>query len=379
MTEFSRFRIGKLDHVHIRVPDQSEAAAWYSKHLGFEPVAPSQADASVERLRGEQDSRRVPVALFGGGHVGRAIVQALTPLPVRVHWIDSRDEIFPDKLAPQVRTEHSAPVEAAVRDLDAGTRVLIMSFSHAEDLEIVAACLLRQRARDDLPFVGLIGSKSKWAAFTHRLEARGFAAAEIARITCPIGVAGVVGKEPEVIAAAVAAQLMQRALTPNPRGAPEPIVLRPHQVGDVGWIAHRQGLLYAQEYGYDQSFEALVAEIAAKFVRGFDAKHERCWVAEQGGRIVGAVFVVRKSARVAQLRLLYVEPSARGQGLGARLVDECICFAREKGYRTLMLWTQSHLDAACHIYESRGFELRKRERHRSFGKALVGQYWMLAL
>lgn len=178
-------------------------------HLGFEPAAPSQADALVERLRGEQDSRRVPVALFGGGHVGRAIVRALTPLPVRMQWIDSRDEIFPDKLPPQVRTEHSAPVEAAVRDLDVGTRVLIMSFSHAEDLEIVAACLLRQRARDDLPFVGLIGSKSKWAAFTHRLEARGFAAAEMARITCPIGVAGVVGKEPEVIAAAVAAQLMQ--------------------------------------------------------------------------------------------------------------------------------------------------------------------------
>ncbi len=178
-------------------------------HLGFDLVAPPQAEALVDRLRAEHEARRMPVALFGGGHVGRAIVRALTPLPLRVHWIDSRDEIFPEHLPPQVRAEHSAPVEAAVRDLDAGTRVLIMSFSHAEDLEIVAACLLRQRSRDDLPFVGLIGSKSKWAAFAHRLAARGFAAVEIARVTCPIGVPGVVGKEPEVIAAAVAAQLMQ--------------------------------------------------------------------------------------------------------------------------------------------------------------------------
>jgi xanthine dehydrogenase accessory factor len=178
-------------------------------HLGFERVAPGDALSLVERLRAEGDARRMPVALFGGGHVGRAIVRALLPLPVRVHWIDSRDEIFPDDLPPHVRSEHSAPVEAAVRDLDAGTRVLIMSFSHAEDLQIVAACLTRLRERADLPFVGLIGSKSKWAAFGHRLEARGFAAAEIARVTCPIGVPGVVGKEPEVIATAVVAQLMQ--------------------------------------------------------------------------------------------------------------------------------------------------------------------------
>lgn len=176
-----------------------------------------------------------------------------------------------------------------------------------------------------------------------------------------------------------AMQTVERALTPNPRGTPEPIVLRPHQVGDAGWVAHRQGLLYAQENGYDETFEALVAEIVAKFVRDFDPKWERSWVAEQGGRIVGAVFVVRKSARVAQLRLLYVEPSARGQGLGGRLVDECIRFARAKGYRSLMLWTQSHLEAAGHIYISRGFALQKQERHRSFGKSLVGQYWALAL
>jgi xanthine dehydrogenase accessory factor len=178
-------------------------------HLGFERVAPEGSAALVERLRGQQEVRRMPVALFGGGHVGRAIVRALSSLPVRVHWIDSRDEVFPQPLPAQVQAEHSAPVEAAVRDLAPGSRVLIMSFSHAEDLEVVAACLLRWREHGDLPFIGLIGSKSKWATFRHRLEARGFTAAELARIACPIGVPGVVGKEPEVIAAAVAAQLMQ--------------------------------------------------------------------------------------------------------------------------------------------------------------------------
>jgi xanthine dehydrogenase accessory factor len=178
-------------------------------HLGFEPVAPAQVDEVVARLAAADASRRMPVALFGGGHVGRAIVRALAPLPVRVHWIDSRDEIFPDALPAHVVAEHSTPVQDAVRDVAAGSRVLVMSFSHAEDLEIVAACLRRLQQHDDLPFVGLIGSRSKWATFRHRLEARGFAPEAIARVTCPIGVPGVRGKEPEVIAAAVAAQLMQ--------------------------------------------------------------------------------------------------------------------------------------------------------------------------
>jgi DNA-binding MarR family transcriptional regulator/GNAT superfamily N-acetyltransferase len=173
---------------------------------------------------------------------------------------------------------------------------------------------------------------------------------------------------------------VERALSPQRSTTREPIVLRPHQTGDVGWIAHRQGLLYAQEHGYDEKFEALVAEIAARFVQRFDATHERCWVAEQGGLIVGSVFVVRKSATVAQLRLLYVEPAARGQGLGARLVDECIRFARAKGYRQMMLWTQGDLDAAIHIYAARGFVLKRQERHDSFGKKrLVGQVWVMRL
>lgn len=150
------------------------------------------------------------VSLFGGGHVGRALVDLLGRLPCRVSWVDSRDEIFPDVLPPQVHAEHSAPVQAAVHDLQCvppGSHVLVMSFSHAEDLDIIAACLARQRARGDLPFVGLIGSRSKWATFRRRLMQRGTTAAELAHVTCPIGAPGIAGKEPEVIALAVCAQL----------------------------------------------------------------------------------------------------------------------------------------------------------------------------
>ncbi|MBL0420840.1 xanthine dehydrogenase accessory protein XdhC [Ramlibacter sp. AW1] len=150
----------------------------------------------------------LPVALFGGGHVGRALVQALAPLPYSVTWIDSRDEIFPQQLPARVHCEHSDPVQAAVADLTPGSQVLIMSFSHAEDLDIVAACLRRRRERADLPFIGLIGSRTKWATFRHRLQDRGFSPEELAAVTCPIGLPGIAGKEPEVIAASVAAQLL---------------------------------------------------------------------------------------------------------------------------------------------------------------------------
>jgi xanthine dehydrogenase accessory factor len=150
-----------------------------------------------------------PVALFGGGHVGKALAEVLARLPFALHWIDSRDEIFPADVPANVMCEHSDPVQAAVADLPAGCSVVIMSFSHAEDLDIVAACLARQRAHGDLGYIGLIGSKTKWATFRHRLEHRGYREDELARVTCPIGVPGITGKEPEVIAVAVAAQLLQ--------------------------------------------------------------------------------------------------------------------------------------------------------------------------
>ena len=151
---------------------------------------------------------RWPVGLFGGGHVGHALVQALAPLPCTVHWYDSREQVFPVQLPAHVLAEHSDPIQSAVADLPPDSRVLIMSFSHAEDLDIVAACLDRWRQRRDLPFIGLIGSRSKWAVFRHRLLARGYADAELAAVTCPIGLPGIVGKEPAVIAASVVAQLL---------------------------------------------------------------------------------------------------------------------------------------------------------------------------
>ena len=149
------------------------------------------------------------VALFGAGHVGRALIHLLSSLPYQLRWIDSRDAVFPELEPWLVQCEHSDPVQSAVHDLAPGSHVLVMSFSHAEDLEIVAQCLARQRERGDLGYMGLIGSKTKWARFAHRLRARGFAEAELARITCPIGIAGITGKEPEVIAVAVAAQLLE--------------------------------------------------------------------------------------------------------------------------------------------------------------------------
>jgi DNA-binding MarR family transcriptional regulator/GNAT superfamily N-acetyltransferase len=157
------------------------------------------------------------------------------------------------------------------------------------------------------------------------------------------------------------------------------VTMRPHRVGDLGWIAHRQALLYAQEYGWDESYEVLAAEILAAFVKNNDPDKERSWIAEREGLVVGSVFVVRASETVAKLRLLYVEPSARGLGLGRRLVDACIAFARDRGYRTLTLWTNDVLVPARRIYQQAGFACVAREPHHSFGKDLVGETWELAL
>ena len=157
------------------------------------------------------------------------------------------------------------------------------------------------------------------------------------------------------------------------------VTLRDHRPGDMSWITHRQAILYNQEYGWNTEYEALIAEIMARFLRNFDPRYERCWVAECNCEIVGSVFCVRKSKTVAQLRLLYVEPSTRGARIGSRLVNECIAFARARGYRKLTLWTNSVLHAARKIYERAGFQLVAEEKHHSFGKDLVGQNWDLKL
>jgi len=159
----------------------------------------------------------------------------------------------------------------------------------------------------------------------------------------------------------------------------EPFVLRPHEPGDMGWVTHRHGVLYAQEYGWDEHFEALVAQIVADFINHYNPARERCWIAEMDGEIIGSVFVVQSSETVAKLRLLLVEPKARGLGLGTRLVEECIRFARRRGYQKLMLWTNSILLEARHIYEKTGFHLVAEEAHHSFGHDLVGETWELVL
>jgi len=161
--------------------------------------------------------------------------------------------------------------------------------------------------------------------------------------------------------------------------AKEPYLLRTHQPGDMGWVVHRHGVLYADEYGWDERFEALVAGIVARFIEGLDPARERCWIAERDGERVGSVFLVKRSKGVAQLRLLLVEPSARGLGIGARLVAECVRFARQAGYRKIVLWTNELLAAARHVYQGAGFRMLRKEREQSFGHDLVFETWELRL
>jgi DNA-binding MarR family transcriptional regulator/GNAT superfamily N-acetyltransferase len=195
--------------------------------------------------------------------------------------------------------------------------------------------------------------------------------AEVAALLAPLPTA-------ERVRLVEAMRNVSTILESTPEGA-APYALRPHRPGDMGWIVHRHGALYAQEYGWDETFEALVAEIAATFIKDFDPKRERCWIAEKDGEIVGSVLLVAGSEETAKLRLLYVEPKARGLGIGRRFVDEAIRFARAAGYRRIVLWTNDVLHAARAIYGAAGFVLVKAEPHRSFGQDLVGETWELDL
>lgn len=175
-----------------------------------------------------------------------------------------------------------------------------------------------------------------------------------------------------------AVQIIRRLL--GERAEPKtPYLLRQHEPGDMGWIVHRQAILYADEYGWDGTYEALAAEIVSQFIKNYDPKCERAWVAEKDGERVGAVLVAKESEEIAKLRLLHVERKARGLGIGKRLVEECIRFARQTGYKKMSLWTQSILHAARGIYNKTGFQIVHEEKHHSFGKDLVAETWELDL
>jgi DNA-binding MarR family transcriptional regulator/predicted N-acetyltransferase YhbS len=177
----------------------------------------------------------------------------------------------------------------------------------------------------------------------------------------------------------IAAMRSIREILEPESAAAEPWLIRPHRPGDIGWIVHRHGVLYSRAYGWNANFEGFVAEIAGKFAQSHDASREHCWIAERRGEIIGSVFVMRQDDQTAKLRLLYVEPAARGLGVGRRLVEQCLHFAGSAGYRRVVLWTNDCLTSARRIYEAAGFRLVAEKRHCMFGPPMVGQDWELKL
>ena len=259
----------------------------------------------------------------------------------------------------------TATATALRRDLGLDAGYLSRIVAALERRQLVT----RRTARDDKRHV-LVGLTARGRRVFHGLDVR--SAEQIERLLRPLGAPG-------RRALVASMQTIESLLGKEPRAADAALVLRGPRPGELGWIVHRHGALYAEEYGWDARFEALVAAIVARFVERYDRARDRCIVAERAGAVVGSVFCVHQSRAVAKLRLLYVEPGARGAGIGARLIDECVAFARAAGSRRLTLWTNSVLTAARRLYERAGFELVGEEKHTSFGKPLLAQTFRLEL
>jgi len=258
------------------------------------------------------------------------------------------------------REQTTASELAAALDLDHGYLSRILR-RFADD-----GLLAKKRARDDgRQSLISITAKGRKAFAPLNKGSHDQVAAMLEKLTA--------AEQARVVGAmsSVEALLGQSPATPHV----QTIVLREHRPGDMGWVTATHGALYAQEYGWDISFEALVAKITAEFIEKFEPRRERCWIAELDGERVGSVFVVKKSDEVAKLRLLIIDPNARGLGLGKRLVDECLMFARSAGYKSMTLWTQSNLLAARGIYVRAGFSLTAEEKNHSFGVDLVSETW----
>ena len=247
---------------------------------------------------------------------------------------------------------------AAEIGLDAGYLSRILKRFEADGL------MVRQPSTDDRRSITLRLTPAGQTAFE---DLRQVAEGAVAEMIAPLS-------HNDKLQLTTAMRDVERLLLHQPAA---PLTLRPHRVGDMGWVTERHAALYAEEYGWDERFEALVARICADFIEAFDPARERCWIAERDGRRLGSVFLVKGDGDEAKLRLLLIEPSARGLGLGKRLVAECLAFARASGYGGVTLWTQSILTAARGIYAAAGFELADSTPHRTIGVDLIGETWRL--
>jgi DNA-binding MarR family transcriptional regulator/GNAT superfamily N-acetyltransferase len=255
----------------------------------------------------------------------------------------------------------TAAALGAELDMDAGYLSRLLKKLREAGLVEAAASAADARAQD-------LSLTPEGTAAYGRLDAA--SRADVAALLAPLP-----GPDAQAL---VAAMRRIRALL-DPAAPKAPVVVRPHRVGEIGHVVGRQGALYHEEHGWDATFEGFVAEIAGSFARAHDPRREGCFVADRDGAVLGAAFVVDAGDGIARLRMLYVEPAARGEGVGRRLVETCIGFARQAGYRRMTLWTNDILHAARRLYEAAGFRLVSEERHRSFGRDLVGQTWDLDL